>query len=278
MCSLSILKTILLVILAANTLAFFNIAFKPLRFYSRVAVYIFLMMITAIYGFIASAFLALIGKRGLGQWTTARAFYALCSVILGVKIEVRNEEILKTRPAVFLSNHQSELDILILGRSFPQWCSVTAKKSLKYYPFLGWFMTMSSTVFVDRGNRNNAFKAFDSAAKKMNDEKQSVFMFPEGTRSYFQTPDLLPFKKGAFHLAIQAKVPIVPFVTCNYAHVLDLKKKRFEPGTIIIEVLKPVSTENKTSADVNDMVEEVRNSMLTCVKKLGKEAESDKTK
>ena len=63
-------------------------------------------------------------------------------------------------------------------------------------------------------------------------QQQSVFIFPEGTRSYFDQPELLSFKKGAFHLAIQAKVPIVPIVVANYVHILDLKKKRFASGDI----------------------------------------------
>lgn len=95
-------------------------------------------------------------------------------------------------------------------------------------------MTLSKTVFIDRANRATARAAFDSAAQTMRTERQSVFIFPEGTRSYTETPDLLPFKKGAFHLAIQAQVPIVPVVVANYAHVLNVKKKFFRPGVVDI--------------------------------------------
>jgi lysophosphatidate acyltransferase len=58
----------------------------------------------------------------------------------------------------------------------------------------------------------------------------------EGTRSYFNKPDLLPFKKGAFHLAVQAGVPVVPVVVQNYSHVLYLQKRTFEPGVIKVKV------------------------------------------
>jgi lysophosphatidate acyltransferase len=109
---------------------------------------------------------------------------------------------------------------------------VTAKKSLKYWPFLGWFMTLSKTVFIDRANRATARAAFDGAANTMRTERQNVFIFPEGTRSYAEKPELLPFKKGAFHLAIQAQVPIVPVVVANYSNVLNVKRKQFNPGTI----------------------------------------------
>jgi len=93
---------------------------------------------------------------------------------------------------------------------------------------------LSKTVFIDRVNRASARAAFDGAAQTMRSERQSVFIFPEGTRSYAEEPDMLPFKKGAFHLAIQAQVPIVPVVVTNYAHVLNVKRKMFRPGVVDI--------------------------------------------
>ena len=70
----------------------------------------------------------------------------------------------------------SELDVLMLGCMFPQYCSVTAKKSLKYTPFLGCFMALSKTVFIDRANSKTARAAFDGAANTIRNERQSVFI------------------------------------------------------------------------------------------------------
>ena len=122
--------------------------------------------------------------------------------------------------------------MLLLGTIFPRYCSVTAKKQLKRMPFLGWFMALSGTVFIDRSNRNTAMKAFEGAAEEMRDKRQSVFIFPEGTRSNAEEPMLLPFKKGAFHLAIQAGVPIVPVVSACYWGVLGVREWRFRRGRI----------------------------------------------
>lgn len=97
-------------------------------------------------------------------------------------------------------------------------------------------MALSGTVFIDRSNRKSAIAAFDGAIREIRDNKQSVWIFPEGTRSHFPTPDLLPFKKGAFHLAIQAGVPIVPVVVANYSHVLYVRDRSFEQGLIKIKV------------------------------------------
>lgn len=69
----------------------------------------------------------------------------------------------------------------------------------------------------------------------MNTERQSVYIFPEGTRSYASEPDMLPFKKGAFHLAVQAQVPIVPIVVANYSNVLHMQTRTFRSGRIPVK-------------------------------------------
>lgn len=194
------------------------------------------LLLCATYGVIASVVLRLVGYGRVSQWATARSFKWVMRYTTGVEFNiVEGIEYLSTRPAVFIGNHQSELDVLMLGAVFPPYCSVTAKKSLKQVPFLGWFMTLSRTVFIDRANRETAVKAFDGAAEEMRTHRQSVFIFPEGTRSYSDQPELLPFKKGAFHLAIKAGVPIVPIVAENYSHILSPRNMRFEAGTINVK-------------------------------------------
>ncbi|KAJ5815589.1 hypothetical protein N7474_007366 [Penicillium riverlandense] len=221
------------------------------------------LLLCATYGVLASIVLRLVGYGRVSQWATARSFKFVMRYTTGVKFEiVEGQEHLSTRPAVFLGNHQSELDVLMLGYIFPPYCSVTAKKSLKNIPFLGWFMTLSRTVFIDRANRETAMKAFDGAVEEMNTHRQSVFIFPEGTRSYSDEPTLLPFKKGAFHLAVKAGVPIVPIVTENYAHVLSPRAGRFQAGTIKIKVLPPIQTQDLTTADVDSLTLSTRESML----------------
>lgn len=96
-------------------------------------------------------------------------------------------------------------------------------------------MALSKTVFIDRGNRETAKLAFDGAAQQMKQERQSVYIFPEGTRSYATKPELLPFKKGAFHLAVQAQVPVVPIVVANYSNVLHFQNRTFTSGKIPVK-------------------------------------------
>lgn len=242
------------------------------QYYAFLITAFFIMMACATYGVVAGIVLRLVGYGGLTQWTVARAFKWSMWLTTGTTFRVtgsvkRNggvsgEDALKERPVVFVGNHQTELDILMLGCVFPKYTSVTAKKSLKYIPFLGWFMSLSKTVFIDRANRTTSRAAFDTAAETMKHTRQNVFIFPEGTRSYASTPTMLPLKKGAFHLAVQAQVPIVPVVCANYNHILDTKNKRYTPGTIDVTILPPISTVGKTADDVNQLLEQTRDAMM----------------
>lgn len=115
---------------------------KPaLEFYGRSIASFCALVICATYGTIASACLNVVGYGGLGQWTTARAFKWTMLVFTGVWFEIEDERdyLNTTSPAVLVGNHQTELDVLMLGHVFPKYCSVTAKKSLMWTPFLGWF-------------------------------------------------------------------------------------------------------------------------------------------
>lgn len=197
------------------------------------------LIVCAAYGTLASFILRLFNLHyRYAQWTTAKAFNYVGSFMTGVHFVVLDDgDRLLNRPvpAVLLCNHQTELDILMLGRIWPQRCSVTAKKSLRNVPFLGWYMSLSGTIFIDRVDRTQALKAFERASQAMKSMNQSCLIFPEGTRSYSAEPMLLPFKKGAFHLAVQAQVDILPVVTENYSRILNVKAKRFVPGTARIK-------------------------------------------
>lgn len=134
---------------------------------------------------------------------------------------------------------------------------------------------MSKSIFIERSSRTQAVAAFDAAAQQMHALGQSVFIFPEGTRSYYDHPDLLSFKKGAFHLAVQAQVPIVPIVVANYSNVLNVKRKIFRAGHIPVRILEPVSTKGKGKEDVDALLQEVREKMLRELKSLTERAKEE---
>ncbi|RSH89433.1 1-acylglycerol-3-phosphate O-acyltransferase [Saitozyma podzolica] len=167
----------------------------------------------------------------------------------------------KGQSAVLLGNHQSFLDILYLGRIFPKRAAIMAKRELQWSPLLGQYLTLSGAVMVDRKNRKNAVAALEKAGDDMKKKGLSLWIFPEGTRSSSAEPKLLPFKKGAFHLAVQAQVPIVPVVCENYHRLFD-GRTRMERGRLRIKVLPPIPTVGLTADDVHSLAESTQELML----------------
>ena len=113
----------------------------------------------------------------------------------------------------------------------PKQTAVLAKKSLQFSP-IGPFLSMSGTIFIDRGNNAKAIRSIDAAGKHMMSTKTSLLMFPEGTRFLSKEPDMLPLKKGGFHLAVNAGIPIIPIVVENYWHLY--RPGVFESGIVKI--------------------------------------------
>ncbi|KAI4174623.1 MAG: hypothetical protein LQ343_002196 [Gyalolechia ehrenbergii] len=245
--------------------------FPRLSFHARILAAYASLVFCATYGVLVSLLLRPLGSHRLAQHLTARSFALVMRYTTGVTFDIISGEhhLRASRPCVIVGNHQSELDVLLLARIFPPWCSVTAKSSLKRVPFLGWFMALSGTVFIDRANSSSARQAFRGAAEEMLRHRQSVFIFPEGTRSYAHGPEMGAFKKGAFHLAVQAQVDVVPVVCANYWGVLAAREGRFRAGRIPVRVLEPVKTEGLGVGDVEGLCERVRQVMMEGLREVG---------
>lgn len=110
-------------------------------------------------------------------------------------------------PCIYLANHQSTMDIWLMILLTPPSARFVAKDSLFRIPILGWALSSAGFIPIDRANRNSAMRSLQRAAEKIRAGRPLV-MFPEGTRS--RDGSLARFKKGAFHLALQARVPVVP--------------------------------------------------------------------
>jgi len=243
---------------------------NSIKFYVKSTVFGVLISGCALYGVVASILLRLVGKKDYAQYTVARVFYHTFSKILGIKITIKNEHFLHDVPGIVVSNHQSALDILMLGKVFHPGYTVTAKKALQYFPFLGWFMLASGTFFLDRARGEKARKVLDNALKSLKAEKRALFMFPEGTRSATKELEMLPFKKGAFHLAQQAGIPIIPVVVSNTSNIFNAKDRIFNSGEIFIEVLKPMPTDDlETNSDISAFSVQVRDEMLEALQRVG---------
>jgi len=120
-------------------------------------------------------------------------------------------------------------------------------------------MWLCGTIFVSRG-AGIAKTITDESVRIIKERKVKVMIFPEGTRNKEDT--LLPFKKGAFFLAVAAQIPIVPMVVSSYKPFYSHKEKRFERGRVTVSVLPPISTVGLTEKDVSELAINTRDKMV----------------
>jgi 1-acyl-sn-glycerol-3-phosphate acyltransferase len=158
------------------------------------------------------------------------------------------------RPFVVVSNHESFVDILLISH-LPWEMKWLSKAELFRIPVMGWLMYIAGDVPVKRGFGPSAVEAM-ARCRKILSRRVSVMIFPEGTRSL--TPELLPFKDGAFRLAIDAGVPILPLAVHGTASALRKHDWRFGRSHAAVRVLEPVETTGLTPDDIPALKERVR--------------------
>ena len=188
---------------------------------------------------------------GLGDFGIAAA---------GIQLAVKGKEHLWShRPAVFILNHQSNADFLIAATLIRKKARGVAKKELQKMPILGQLFSIAGTIFLDRENKEKSIEALKPAVDSLKNGT-SVVIFPEGTRSYDYT--LGKFKKGAFHLAMEAGVPLVPIVLKNAHDAMPRGTNIFKPTSVEVVVLPPIFTEGWTKENMNERIAEVRGLFL----------------
>ncbi|XP_055329809.1 1-acyl-sn-glycerol-3-phosphate acyltransferase alpha-like [Paramacrobiotus metropolitanus] len=191
--------------------------------------------------------------------------------LFGIQVEKRGEENFRKAgdgSYVVISNHQSSLDMIPLFDVVPERCTVLAKKALLFAGPFGLACWLCGGIFVDR-RPGKGRGTMDGAASELKKKNARIWIFPEGTRNHGD--GLLPFKKGAFHLALQAKVPIVPIVVSSYKSFYDKKTWKFETGKMITTVLPPIDTSAYSVDTINDLIEKARNEMMDVFIKTSKE-------
>jgi len=176
--------------------------------------------------------------------------------MMGWRIHVENEDRLRIRPCVIVGNHQSFLDVVTFGSIFPPQTVSAGKREIGKIPVFGWFYRLSGNLIIDRGKARDALASLEASAEAMRREKVSVWFMPEGHRN--TAPELLPFKSGAFRLAVAGQVPIVPIVAESLTAIVDTGAHRARPGRLRVRVLEPVPTEGLQNTDLPALVFSVR--------------------
>ena len=194
-----------------------------------------------------------------GQRIVGRVFRSIGRVTIGLNpywdfhLERRSETPFH-EPSVVVSNHESEADIF-LSTLLPWDMKYLSKDSIYNAPVMGWGMRLAGDIGVVRGDRRSGVKALIECRKKLA-AGVSVIIFPEGTRS--RVEEMLPFKDGAFRLAIDAGVPIQPVVVAGTRNALPPGSLRLGSSRAVVRILEPVPTTGLSPKDAGALATRVR--------------------
>ena len=183
-------------------------------------------------------------------------------LLSGVRVKVRGLELLDPRQTyVFVSNHRSYLDTAAMFIYTGRRIGLLAKKELLKVPVLGVGMGFVNVMAIDRTNRESAIRTTEAAARRIQ-SGVSFAVFVEGTRA--KPGELLPFKKGAFYMARQAGVPVVPVAIKNSDVLMGKGTGAARSGTLEMVFLPPVSTVDRTTDEaIDQLIFEVREAIAT---------------
>jgi 1-acyl-sn-glycerol-3-phosphate acyltransferase len=164
-----------------------------------------------------------------------------------IRVQVAGRELIPERPCIFMSNHVSNLDPPILLPLLPYRTAFFIKRSLLKIPVVGVGMRLAGFIPVDRDGRLESARESVQAASKVLASGVNVSTFPEGTRS--RTGRLLPFKKGAFYLAMESGAPVIPVSIWGSEQMMTKGSLRIKPGTAHLTFHSPIYPQQFTSRE-----------------------------
>lgn len=177
-----------------------------------------------------------------------------------------------SKPHIFVMNHQSMADIPAAFMGLPANLRFVAKHTLKYAPFIGWYMWFTGMIFVNRSNRKQAVASLAKAGERIR-EGSNILAYPEGTRS----PDgtIRAFKKGPFVLAIEAGVPIIPLAVEGTRQMLPVGNLKMRPALIRMKVGEPIPTAGLSEADRESLLRRTRDAIIQLHREIGGQGGDD---
>ncbi|WP_319782422.1 1-acylglycerol-3-phosphate O-acyltransferase [Oceanisphaera sp. IT1-181] len=230
---------------------------------------IFLLVLAMVVVFILGTVICVLRPRHPNNvYLLGRLFNKAC-ILVGLKVIFRGYEHVKDlQSAVYIANHQSNWDIIALtGAVMPRTVAI-GKSSLFWIPLFGQLFWLSGNLLINRENKAKAASTIGKVVDKIRQRNMSIWMFPEGTRSKGQ--GLLPFKTGAFHIALQAQVPLVPIACSSYFGQVDLN--RWDNGELIVEIMPPISVEGYEPKQIRDLLKHSRSILSNRIAELDLEA------
>lgn len=226
-------------------------------------------VITGFYSLIAIPFALLWPDAGIP--VIARRWARTALRVSGVRVEFSSDTALPERGAfVVMANHTSHFDVVSLYASLPLAVRMVAKRELTYIPIFGWALALGGAIVIDRGNRERAIASIERAGRVLR-RGSSVVLFPEGTRT---APGLLgTLKKGPFHLASGARLPILPIGIRGTGEIMATGDWRIHPGVVSVHAGAPIRTDDVGDDDAGREVLRARvEAALTQLGQLEREA------
>ncbi len=198
--------------------------------------------------------IAWIGADPMHSW--ARLWGRLGLLLSGTRLKLHGlEHVPAGQPVIFMSNHQSNFDILALLAGIPVQFRWLAKAELFRIPLFGMTMRHAGYIPVERDDRRKSLESMKEAAGRIA-AGSSVVIFPEGTRS--DDGKLIEFKKGGFVLALQSGVPVVPMSIRGSFEVLPKHGRTIRRGTIDVTFFPPQPTAELSIRQIKGLIESVR--------------------
>lgn len=184
--------------------------------------------------------------------------------LLGIRLEPVNNNPIQGGQAVYISNHQNNQDVFVYTEMIPARVAILGKSTLKCVPVFGLLFWLAGNIYINKKNRAQAWETMATVADNVNRKQCSVYIFPEGTRS--RGRGLLPFKSGAFALAIEAGLPIVPIIYSSSDKNIDLTC--LHAGTAMVKFLDPIPTDGLGADDAKALAERCHNMVADAIEEM----------
>lgn len=231
---------------------------KLVSIYHTTRFWILISFLSVFLGLMATA-AGLFDKSGNSSHKISSLWCRLLCKLNGVKLEIVGQEnILTDKPQIFVSNHQGYFDIFALSGYLPVQIRWVAKSSLFKIPFMGWAMSASGYIPVERDDRKKSYEAFNKTIEKIK-EGSSIIIFPEGTRS--EDGKIGPFKKGSNLIASRSKSPMVPVTLIGSGDIIKKGSAVVTPGLVKVIISPPVEPKSNKKEN-EEILESIRRTIM----------------
>jgi len=222
------------------------------------AIFVWIAAALITFSLSASVVMAALFRLNAGVYDAiARAWGRWILKVSGTRVVLQGlENVRLDKPQIFVSNHVSWYDVFALAAYIPKKYRFVAKEELGRIPVFGQAWKAAGHIAVNRSDRAQAVRALEDFGRLIRDDKSSIVIFPEGTRS--RTGELLPFKKGAFMLALHTHVDIVPVAVVGTREILRKGDWRVKKGRIILRFGEAIPTDGYTEENRNELIALVR--------------------